>query len=166
LLAFEEIYRQHIDLVYNMALHYVRNVEEAEEITQDVFVKVYFNLSKYRFEADLKTWIYRITINASLDSIRKSKRGRSIFISWSEDEVSEKSLISDFKNPLSELVNQEALNGLLNKIDQLPNNQKSVVLLMKMEFLTQKEVAKILEISEKAVESLFQRAKENLKKMI
>jgi len=49
------LYRQHIDLVYNMALHYVRNVEEAEEITQDVFVKVYFNLSKYRFEADLKT---------------------------------------------------------------------------------------------------------------
>ena len=149
-----------------MALNYVRNVEEAEEITQDVFVKVYFNLSKYRFEADLKTWIYRITINASLDSIRKSKKGRSIFTRWSEDGVSEKSLITDFKNPLSELVNQEALNGLLNKIDQLPNNQKSVVLLMKMEFLTQKEVAKILEISEKAVESLFQRAKENLKKMI
>ena len=68
-MTFQEIYTQHSKLVYNLALSYVQNREDAEEITQDVFVSVYQGLTTFREESQLSTWIYRISINKSLDFI-------------------------------------------------------------------------------------------------
>ena len=68
---FEEIYHQYNMLVYNLALNYLHNTEDAEEITQDVFVKVYQSIENFKSNSSLKTWIYRITINQSLDFIKQ-----------------------------------------------------------------------------------------------
>mgnify|MGYP003553817947 CR=1 FL=1 len=68
---FESIYNQHKILVYNLALNYLQNTEDAEEITQDVFVQLHHSLSEFKEQSSLKTWIYRITINKSLDFIKK-----------------------------------------------------------------------------------------------
>ena len=67
---FIAIYNQYKVLVYNVALHYLQNVEDAEEITQDVFVQVHNSLDSFKENSSLKTWIYRITINKSLDFIK------------------------------------------------------------------------------------------------
>jgi RNA polymerase sigma factor (sigma-70 family) len=64
----------HKDLVYNLALSYVQNSEDAEEITQDVFIAVYQSISSFKAQANIKTWIYRIAINKSLDFIKAKKR--------------------------------------------------------------------------------------------
>ena len=69
-----QLFNQYKDMVYNLALHYVQNREEAEEICQDVFVNVHFAKDNFRNEASIKTWIYRITINKSLDYIKAKKR--------------------------------------------------------------------------------------------
>ena len=75
----------HLDVykrqVYNLALHYVHNSEDAEEITQDVFVKIFQKINQFQNQSELKTWIYRITINQSLDYIkaRKSKKRWAFF---------------------------------------------------------------------------------------
>jgi RNA polymerase sigma factor (sigma-70 family) len=68
--------------VYNVALQYVQNKEDAEEITQDVFIKVYDKHLEFKGDSALKTWIYRITINTSLDYIKaKTRKKKSCFLS-------------------------------------------------------------------------------------
>jgi DNA-directed RNA polymerase specialized sigma24 family protein len=77
---FQEIYNQFKVLVYNVALNYVQNIEDAEEITQDVFVKINGSLDKFNNNSTLKTWIYRITINECLDFIKKKNSKKRFFI--------------------------------------------------------------------------------------
>ena len=60
---FEDLYNQYSVLVYNVALNYVRNVEDAEEITQDVFIQVHHSFEKFNQKSTVRTWIYRIAIN-------------------------------------------------------------------------------------------------------
>src|SRR5690606_28129777 len=74
---FEAVYNEYKNMVHNLALNYVQNTQDAEDITQDTFVKVYRGLEKYDpGTASLKTWIYRIAINQSLDFIKARKTGK------------------------------------------------------------------------------------------
>ena len=79
-------------LVYNVALNYLQNIEDAEEVTQDVFIKIYQSLATFKEESSLKTWVYRITINQSLDLIKKknSKKRFFTFGRKSENEFEQK----------------------------------------------------------------------------
>ncbi len=154
--------------MFNLALQYTNNIEDAEEITQDVFVKVFQHSKDFKQEADIKTWIYRITINQSLDYIKSKQRKKRSFwsnIIGSKDSEINPSL-SDFNHPGLEMENKEALKELMRKIYQLPEQQKTAIILLKIEDLSQREVAQIMNLSEGAIESLFQRAKSTLKKML
>lgn len=164
---FSNLYHSYKRLVYNLALHYTQNVEDSEEISQDVFVAVYEKLDRFRAEAELKTWIYRITINKSLDFIRSKKRqkrfGRVISLFKNDGNSLD---IAQFNHPGIELENKEQLALLFRAVNSLPEKQKTALILLKIEHRTQAETACIMELSEKAVESLFQRAKINLKKKL
>lgn len=149
-------------------MQYTNNVQDAEEVTQDVFVKVFDKLGGFRQDSEIKTWIYRITINQSLDFIKSKQRQKRSFIFSlfdSQQELAENQ-ISDFNHPGISLENEEELKNLIIKIYKLPENQKTVIILLKVEDLSQKEVAEIMKLSEGAVESLFQRAKTSLKKLL
>ena len=77
---FRSLYERHARMVYNLCLYYVQNAEDAQELTQDVFVKVYDQLGSFRGEAAARTWIYRIAINTCLDHLKARKRKkRSLF---------------------------------------------------------------------------------------
>lgn len=73
---FKVIFDQHKRMVYNLSLHYVWSKEDAEEITQDVFIQVFSHIEQFRHEAQLRTWIYRITIHTALDFLKKKARKR------------------------------------------------------------------------------------------
>ncbi len=168
-LSLETLYNQYKNLVYNLALQYVQNIEDAEEITQDVFVSVYQNMSNFKEESSISTWIYKITINKSLDFIKAKNRKKrfafmtSIFFNNSNDLKHD---TQHFNHPGIALEQKEALSILFKHINDLPNNQKTAIILMKIENKTQKETAEIMNMSTKAVESLIQRAKVNLLKKI
>ncbi len=164
MLNFESIYLKHSSLVYNVALQYVQNKEDAEEITQDVFVKVYDKHSTFKGGSALKTWVYRITINTSLDFIKAKNRKKRAAFKNSDDTALE--YVGDFNHPGVLLENKENMARLFNAINQLPENQRTVLILLKVDDLSQKEVAEILDKSLKAIESIFQRAKTNLKKIL
>ncbi len=164
MLNFESIYLKHSSLVYNVALQYVQNKEDAEEITQDVFVKVYDKHSTFKGDSALKTWVYRITINTSLDFIKAKNRKKRAAFKNSDDTALE--YVGDFNHPGVLLENKENMARLFNAINQLPENQRTVLILLKVDDLSQKEVAEILDKSLKAIESIFQRAKTNLKKIL
>ena len=78
-LLLEELYARFGLMVYNLALNYVQNVEDAEEITQDVFLSVYENLDSFQAQSSHKTWIYRIAINKSLDFIKHKNRTKLFY---------------------------------------------------------------------------------------
>ena len=97
---FATIYDQHKGLVYTIALNYLQNTEDAEEITQDVFVQLHQSLHQFKNKSTLKTWIYRITINKSLDFIRykSSKKRLFVFGKKSQNEIEIQNL-STFEHP-------------------------------------------------------------------
>lgn len=162
-----EIYHLHKRKVFNLALQYVQNKEDAQEITQDVFVAVHHGMSDFKQTSQLSTWIYRITINKSLDFIKaKQRKKRFAFFTslFFPDSAEIKHDIATFDHPGVEMEQKEALENLFFHINQLPDNQKTVLILTKIEQKSQAETAEIMELSVKAVESLLQRAKNNLKK--
>ena len=168
-MQFEELYNQHKNLVYNLALQYVQNIEDAEEITQDVFVSVYEKLDSFRQESKHSTWLYRITINKSLDFLKAKKRQKrfSFFTSLFHEETGEvKHQVSDFNHPGIMMEEKEQLKKLFTLINELPDNQKTALILMKIEEKSQVETGEIMNMSPKAVESLVQRAKSNLAKKL
>ncbi len=165
---FENIYEEFKNLVYNLALSYIHNQEDAQDITQEVFVKVYQRYQSYdASKASLKTWIYQITINHCLDVIKSKKSVKrfgiftSLFYSDSHEPIHE---ASHFDHPGVSLEDKEALQQLFAIIDTLPDNQRTVLILTKVEDRSVKEVAEIMQLSSKAVESLLQRAKNNFSK--
>lgn len=149
-------------MVFNLALNYGQNYEDAQEITQDVFVSVHKSLDKFRHEANVSTWLYRITINRCLDVIKSRKRKKRFGFIISLFDSSENEHIPHFNHPGILLEHKETLTTLFQYINQLPDNQKTAILLSKTEQKSHAEVAEIMGISPKAAESLLQRAKTNL----
>ncbi len=156
--AFRELYDLHSSKVYNTALRYSQDVSDAEEITQDVFTSIYRNASKFKSESKVSTWVYRITVNTALNYQKKKKQ--ATFYSLSDSEFEK----PDFDHPESLLVSNEQNQLLLVAVNKLPETQKTAFILSLIEELPRQEVADIMETSLKAVESLLQRAKANLRK--
>jgi len=163
-MTFDNIYFEHQKMVFNLTLQYVQNIEDAEEIMHDVFVKVYDNLNSFKNLSNLKTWIYRITINQSLDFIKAKKAQKRNFLYnvFSFDDGKIKYESTDFNHPGIELEQKESYKRIFDAINQLSDNQKTAIILLKIEGKSQAETAEIMNLNIKALESLFQRAKKNL----
>ena len=167
---FEALYEEYKLLVYNLALHYVQHTSDAQDITQEVFVKIYRHYEKHdAATASLKTWIYRITINHCLDFLRTRKaKKRWGFITGLFHHESGEPLAdaARFDHPGIEAESKEELHQLFILINELPGNQKTALILTRIEDRSQKEVAEIMNTSVKAVESLLQRARQTLQKKL
>lgn len=155
--AFALCYREFSEYVYNTALSYTKNTHDAEEVTQDVFIKIFKNASKFKGESSLSTWIYRITINTSLNFLKKKNNDRRRL------EGAGEYLEIDFNHPGVLLENKENAAKLFKVMEGLVDSQKTAFILCFIEDLPRKKVAEIMEISLKAVESLLQRAKQNMR---
>jgi RNA polymerase sigma factor (sigma-70 family) len=164
---FNSVYNEYQLLVYNVALNYVQNIEDAEEITQDVFLKVHQSLDLFNEKSTFKTWVYRITINQSLDFIKKKNSKKRIFIfgKKSQNEI-ELTNVSDFEHPGILLERQEDAKVLFLIINSLPENQKTAFILSKVDGLSNPEVSEIMQMSISAIESLIFRAKKELKEKL
>lgn len=165
--AFRALYEQTKTRVFNTALSYVRSREDAEEITQDVFMEVFRSISGFRAEAGILTWLYRITVNKSLDLLKHKKRQKrfafltSLFNEQTGEVVHEP---ADFMHPGVALEQQENAAILFRAIDKLADKQKTAYILTRVEGMSTIEAAAIMTVSVGAVESLLQRGNENLKK--
>jgi RNA polymerase sigma factor (sigma-70 family) len=163
-LNFGLLYKEHKDLVYNLSLQYVQNAQDAQEISQDVFLKIYEKRNSFKGNSSLKTWIYRITINTSLDFIKAKKRDkRGFFFSALRIDGPDCTIsIPNFNHPGVQMEDKEGVELIFTAINRLPLEQKTIIILLRLEEKTQAETAEIIGKSTKAVESLYQRAKKNL----
>lgn len=126
-------------------------------------------MGKFNYEAKLSTWMYRITINKSLDFIKSQKRKKRFGVLTSlffENTNEPKHEISDFNHPGVELEQKEALLRIFSALNTLSENQKTALILFKIEKQSLQEIAEIMKLQPKAVESLIFRAKENLAKKL
>jgi len=164
--AFRYLVDQYQDKVYNTCISFVKNPDDADDLTQEVFIEVYNSIHKFRLESKLSTWIYRIAVNKSLEHLRKMKRKkRSGFLFWRGNEDSEsKQEIPDFNHPGVMTENKEGAKILFQAIDKLPDNQRIAFTLHKLEDLSYDQIAEVMKKSLSSVESLMHRAKLNLRK--
>ena len=166
--AFKELVTRFQDRVFNTALGLLQHHADAEDIAQEVFIQVFRSIQQFKGDSLLSTWIYRITVTKSLDLIRARSRKkrlgfvRSIFGDKNQLIVEPE----DFNHPgvLQEKKEDAAL--LLKMVEQLPENQRTAFILNKIEDLSYREIADILKTTESAVDSLLQRAKQNLRKKL
>jgi RNA polymerase sigma factor (sigma-70 family) len=167
--AFSRFYALFRSKVYNTCLSYLQNIEESEEAVQDIFLEIYASAGNFRKDASVSTWVYRLTVNKCLDRIRyKKRRKRFAFILSLFNQVTGELQFdhADFSHPGILLENKEKAAILFKAIDQLPENQKTAFILKHIEGLSQKEISEVMNAGEKAVESLIQRAKSNLRRML
>ncbi|MBP6430704.1 MAG: RNA polymerase sigma factor [Ferruginibacter sp.] len=164
--AFKKLIDEWQSMVYNTALSIIQNEDEADEITQEVFIKVFQSISSFKGDAKISTWLYQITVNKSLDYLKKEKQKKRFgFVQflWGSNnaEVAEPAL---FYHPGVAMEKKEASAALFKAIKKLPNNQRIAFTLHKVEGQKYNEIASIMNMSLQAIESLIARAKINLKK--
>lgn len=164
--AFKLIVDTRKDLVYNTALGLLQSAEDAEDITQEVFIKVYESVHQFKGESAFSTWLYKIAVTKSLELIRSRKRKkRFAFITSILGENNElKHDPPEFHHPGIQLDNRERAATLFKAIAKLPDNQRVAFTLHKLEGISYIEVGEVMQLSVSAVESLIHRAKSNLKK--
>ena len=164
--AFAEIVEQCQHMVYNTALGIVQHEEDAEDITQNVFVTLYEKISSFREESALSTWLYRITVRKALDHEKRKQREKHGGLLKRIFSVRESDEPAHFDHPGIMLDKKEQAAILLRAIKKLPEKQRVAFTLHKMEGLSYQQIADIMENSQFATESLLVRAKNNLRNIL
>ena len=166
--SFRELVETRQSLIYNTVLGLLQNAEDAEDVTQEVFIKVFESIGRFKGESALSTWIYRIAVTRSLEHLRMKKRKkRFAFLTSLFGEDNE--LLHEpreFNHPGIQMDNREKGRLLFSKIAELPENQRIAFTLHKVEGLSYQEVADVMHTSVAAVESLIHRARQNLRRSL
>ena len=155
--------------VYNTASGFLTNVNDAEDVTQEVFIQVFKSIEHFKENSKLSTWIYRITITKCLDLLRKKKTKKrfAFFVDLFENEEKDKEeVFVNYEHPGVQTDKLELSKILFKEIDKLPDNQRISFVLNKVEKLGYQEISEVMGISVPAVESLIFRAKSGLKKRL
>ncbi len=164
--AFRQIVEGYKDSILGLCIRYLGNQEDAEEVAQDVFIRLHKAASSYEPRAKLSTYLYRIAVNLSLNRIRDRKWNR--LVPWDVHRKYEEKnpMISAAHSP-DQLLEQKEKQEMVRKvIDTLPPNQKTALLLKRFQGLSYEEIARVMDCSISAVESRLHRAKLNLEKKL
>ena len=167
--AYEELVERYESKVYNLAMRFTRNQEDAEEVLQDVFTTIYQKLEGFQGKSAFSSWLYRIIVNAAFMKLRKRRQNNTISI---EDLSPAVRQICIEKDPAighrSDLLsmNRELRDTLESAINRLPEQYRAVFVLRDVDGLSNQEVGEILELSIPAVKSRLHRSRLMLRKKL
>jgi len=157
-------------MVFRTCMGFLHYKEEAEDLTQDVFIQAYQNLGRFKGESSFSTWLYRIAINTSLNRVRSTQKNFIMQRIESFRDTEKRWILQvpvrDNENPESIMILDEHREWLKKALNSLPENQRTAIVLSKYDDLSQKEIAGIMNTTEGAVEALIQRAKKNLREKL
>lgn len=159
--AFESLFNEYHLQILNLCYAMLHSREEAEDITQDVFLEIYRSIDKFQWKSQLSTWIYRIAVNKSINQSKKNKLRR--FFSM-EDSAALK--VDSFEQADWTIQDKQYNNYLHQAIEKLPTKQKKAFILYTYDQLPQKEIAEIMQCSLQSVEVLVFRARKSIQKYI
>jgi len=167
--AFKQLFESYQDAVFNLCYRFAKNKEDAEDLCQEVFFKIYNSVTTFKHKSKISTWIYRITVNLCLNYKRKHSKFNWLLL---DDTSEEKNNVSDYLSipeadqPDSFVEQKEREQIVQDAINSLPQNQRVALILQRYEDLSVQEIADILGTSALSVQSRLARAKENLCKKI
>jgi len=168
--AFSLLIDDYQQKVFHTCISFVPNKEDAEDIAQEVFLEVYKSIGKFKGNSKLSTWIYKICTNKCLEFIRKKNaKKRLVFIQrilGNEIPLDKTNFFTEFNHPGILLEHKERSETIYLAINTLPESQKTVFTLAKLDGKTYQEIVEITGKSMSSVESIMFRAKKNLQKKL
>jgi RNA polymerase sigma-70 factor (ECF subfamily) len=168
--AFETIVRRHQEPMLNLAYRFLGDRDEAEDLAQEIFLRVYRARATYRPDAKFTTWLYRIASNACLNALRSRKNRPGISLDSLAGEDGRCSPVSagDTKtvSPPAVLIRGETAQRVREIVSELPESQRLAIVLNRYQDLSYLEVAETMNLSVMAVKSLLFRARERIKERI
>ena len=166
--AFAALVSAYESKIYNLALRYLGNREDAMDASQEVFLRVFRFLPGFQEESGFSTWIYRIGVNVCKDMlVKQSKRNeQSIEVEDEEEERRTIDIVDCRYSPEQILENAELRTILSSAIASLPEQQREVVVLRDIQGLSYEEIASVLSLESGTVKSRLSRARENLRKKL
>lgn len=167
--AFEELIKDYKKIAYNIALRVLRNVEDAEDASQEALIKVFKNIGSFNMQSTFKVWMYRIVVNTCIDFKRK-KYINAVSIDEDIDLGSgnelHREIADDTANPdalVEKKYNQKLINDALNKLD---DDYKTIIILRDIQGFSYSEIADITTCNLGTVKSRLNRARKNLKEIL
>lgn len=167
--AFEQLVLAHEKMVYHIALRMLANSEDAKDISQEAFLKAYRNMQNFDERAAFSTWIYRITVNACIDEMRRRKGKPSVSLEREmQDEEGAWALqvADERETPEEALLRRERQRELLLAMERLSPEHKAVLVLRDLRGFSYEEVSEMLEMPLGTVKSRICRARAQLKEEI
>lgn len=163
-MSFEDILHEYSTPVYSFCMRLIGNEEDAKDLTQDIFVKIWKNLEKFDSSKSLKTWIFTIARNTCYDWLRKKK---NLFFSQLNQEENFEDTITDYEPLQDELfIQKENVGRVESALKILSEDQVEVVTLHYTENFSFEEIAKLLRKSTNTIKSQNRRALEKMKKFL
>jgi len=161
--ALDELLQRYYSRVYRLAYGILRNPQDAEEVIQEVFLRVFQKLESFKGESSFSSWLYRVAIKTTYMKLR-DRKGVSTFSFDQVGKLLDEEMIKSgsgewVSRPDDELLTEEALKIISEAIDQLPDDFKTVLILRDVEGLSTDEVAEILGLTPAAVKSRLHRAR-------
>ncbi|MGE3804326.1 MAG: RNA polymerase sigma factor [Gemmataceae bacterium] len=169
--AFEELVDKYQHRLVAVLHHVVGNAEEAEDLAQEVFLRIYRSRKKYRARAKFSTWLFTIANNLALNALRRRKRKPAIPLALRDSgplgpRPAEQMVHDRDHQPGQRIQQQELAEVVRQAIEELNERQRVAVVLNKFEEMNYAEIAEVMGLSTKAVKSLLSRARMNLRAIL
>ncbi len=156
--AFEELVRRYRNEVFALAYHFVRERETAWDLAQEVFIKAYRSLKRFRGEASFKTWLMRITANQSKDHLKKRRIKTTSF----DEAIGSAEAPSAVATPDKQLAAKELGESIQEAVDSLPPKHRTAFVLREYEGLSYEEMAQVMQCSLGTVMSRLHHARKKM----
>lgn len=165
-IAFKKLFDFYSDLVFRVSIQIVRNKEDAKDVTQEVFIRVFRFFHTFDEEKSFFTWLYKIVMNASYDQVKKQKRSAKVSIDERKEE--EYPDIPDTKQVEADvpLLKKELREIVMELVEDLTNQQKTVFVLHDLQAISHEEVANILRCSQGNVRSHLFSARKSIREAL
>ncbi|MCX7748555.1 MAG: sigma-70 family RNA polymerase sigma factor [Clostridia bacterium] len=167
--AFEKLIGEYQKKVFNIAFRMVGNHDDASEIAQEVFLKVYKSLKSFKEEASFSTWIYRITTNVCLDELRKKKNKKVISLDEeikAQDGEMKRQVVDDSPTPEMAVEGKIIRKAVSDSIKMLSEEHRIVIVMRDIQGFSYEEIAKVLKCPEGTIKSRINRARQSLREIL
>ncbi len=157
--AFEQLFYRHQDRVYNVAYKMMAHQEDALDLTQEIFLKAYQKMGKFKFRSAFSTWLYRLAVNMCIDELRKRKSANTV-------SLKEAVLEADANTPEDDAISGDQERQIWEAINSLKKKERAIIILRDMEGLSYKEIAEVLKCSVGRVKSRLHEARQKLRAIL
>lgn len=167
--AFEMLMEKHMGIIYNIALRMAANQDDAEDMTQEIMIKIFRSLSSFKGNSKFSTWIYRVAVNTCLDELKKKKNKKhlSLDAEISGDDGEGQLEIKDDSPSPEKLAEQNELRDMVAAaVKLLSDEHRAVIVLRDIRGMSYSEIAEILGCSDGTVKSRISRARAQLKMIL